>query len=51
MVIKIQLASMKTLTNYDYVPETHIMYLYGAVDFLNDLKKGCWGGGSCVIGT
>ncbi len=29
---------------YFYVPETHIMYLYGAVDFLNVLKKGCWGG-------
>ena len=26
--------------------------LYGAVDFLNVLKKGCWGGeGGCVIGT
>ncbi len=21
------------------------MYLYGAVDFLNVLKNGCWGGG------
>jgi hypothetical protein len=27
-----------------------ILYtLYGAVDFLNVLKKGCWGGGVLVV--
>ncbi len=25
--------------------------VFGAVDFLNVLKKGCWGGGGGVIGT
>jgi hypothetical protein len=37
--------------NKYYVPETHIMYgtLYGAVDFLNVLKKGCWGGGVLLV--
>jgi hypothetical protein len=30
--------------NLFYVPETHYV-LYGAVDFLNVLKKGWWGGG------
>jgi hypothetical protein len=36
--------------NNFYVPEAHT--LYGAVDFLNVLKKGCWwggGGGGCVL--